>query len=120
MYSIGSPCLKTDVVIKVLEYTSTVSVDLNLSDHVPFPEPSYFVLKREEPLLSTHKESNVKISSSTVYFQNISRSNSGNYSMTVTNFAHVIDAESKEFGSFTSRFKVDVICELYEKKTTRA
>ena len=85
---------------------------VNLSDHnsnTIFPNPQYYALKKGKQLLTTPDDINITLSSYSVMFQNISRANSGNYSMTIRNYE--LDS-SKEVGTFTSMFEVDVLCEF--------
>lgn len=100
--------MKDGVLVKVQEHISNVSVDLS-QDHIVFPEPQYLALKKDTHLLTTHEDIEITLSSYTVLFQNISRSHSGNYSMTVSNYE--LNGIMK-VGTFTSNFIINILCEF--------
>lgn len=117
LYFVGPPVLEDKLLIKIPEYTTNISIDLGHKDYIPFPEPLYFALKKEAHFLSNHGGNTIiKLNSSMVHFQNISRSHSGNYSMIVTNYA--LPFFKMEVGTFTSNFEVDVLCKFYSMNTS--
>ena len=106
--------MKDHVSIKVQEHSTNVFV--NLIDHNSssiFPSPQYYALKKDRQQLTTPDDINITLSSYSIVFRNVSRANSGNYSMTIRNYE--LDS-SKEVGTFTSMFEVDVLCEFCSLK----
>ena len=101
--------MKCNVSIKILEHSTNVSINLNDQRNTVFPNPQYYALKKDRHLLATPDDINITLNSYSVLFQNLSRANSGNYSMTIQNYEL---GSSKEVGTFTSTFEVDVLCEF--------
>ena len=106
---IGPPILKTNISINIPENSTNVLIDLSDQHNIVFPNPQYYALKKDRHLLATPDDINITLSSYSVLFQNLSRASSGNYSMTIQNYE--LDL-SKEVGTFTSTFKVNVLCEF--------
>ena len=105
--------MKDNVSIKIPEHSTNVLVDLSNQHNTIFPDPQYYALKRDRQLLTTPDDVNITLNSCSVLFQNLSRANSGNYSMIIRNYE--LDS-SKEVGNSTSTFKVDVLCEFCQLK----
>ena len=96
--------------VKVLENTSNVTIDLQ-QELAAFPEPTLFSWNKDgQPLvadlLSTH---------SNVTFATVRRSDTGNYTITATNFVLPGSPGTDQVGNDTGSFYLDVICKYYEK-----
>ena len=101
--------MKDDISIKIPEHSTNVLIDLSDKDSTVFPEPQYYALKKDRHFLTNHDDINITLNSYSVLFQNLSRSHSGNYSMTIRNYELGL---FKEVGTFTSTFEIDVLCEF--------
>ena len=109
---VGPPKLKDGQALKIREHSENIFIDLSDDGHVPFPEPQYFALTRKGRHTIAQEDSNITFTSSSVLFPKLSRSHSGSYSLSITNF---MLNSLKEVGTFTSTFQVDVLCK-YESK----
>ena len=93
--------------VKILENTSNVTIDLQ-QELAAFPEPTLFSWNKDgQPLmadlLSTH---------SNVTFATARRSDTGNYTITATNFVLPGSPGTDQVGNDTGSFYLDVICKL--------
>ena len=91
--------------VKIQEGDLNVSIDL-LRELAAFPEPSDFEwLIGGQPLL---RQDGITTTYSSVTFGSVMRSDTGNYTVTVTNF--LIDNATQPVGSDTGSFYLDVLC----------
>ena len=101
--------MRDSLSLKIREGTVNVPIDFSDNNHTPFPEPQYFALSRHKQPWFAQDDDNITISSSALSFHNLSRSHSGNYTITVTNF--MLKA-SEQVGTSTSTLEVDVLCKF--------
>ena len=103
-YSIGPPNLRDQLHVKVEETQSEgITVDL-LQEPAPFPQPSSFVWSKDGlPLIGFDQ-----LTYSNVTFDTIKRTDAGNYTVLVRNFA--LGGSLEQVGSDTGSFSLDVLC----------
>lgn len=98
---IGPPLLKKNVVYKIIAGEKNVIVDFSL-DPPAFPPPKF---------LSWNKTGvYVTLKNSAISFDTITRKHSGTYSLTATNYH--LDDNTKEVGTDTGNFTLDVVCKF--------
>ena len=97
--------LRDDVVLKVRENGGRIPV--NISEGLAaFPEPTSQWSKDGRPLDGSRPE----LTYSTVTFDNVRRSDAGNYTAAATNFE--LDSTTEQVGNDTGSFYLDVLCKL--------
>ena len=102
---LGPPTLRSSVLLKVRESSGRIPV--NISEGLAaFPEPTFQWSKDGQPLSGSRPV----LTHDRVTFDNVMRSDAGNYSVVVTNY--VLNSTSKQVGSDTGSFFLDVLCTL--------
>ena len=89
----------------MVEGYADITVDL-LQDPAPFPEPRIFTWSKDGQLLLA----DISHTYSNMTFPSVRRNNTGNYTVSATNF--LLDNSSQELGSDTGSFYLDVLCKL--------
>ena len=98
--------MQDDFSVKIQEGDLNVPIDL-LRESAAFPEPSNFEwLKGGQPL----GQNRITTSYSSIIFASVMRSDTGNYTVTATNF--LLDKATQPIGSDMGSFSLDVICKL--------
>ena len=96
--------MRDNFLVKVEQGNINVPVDL-LQDQAAFPEPSNFVWLRDgQPL----RQSGLTIIYSSITFDSVMRTDSGNYTVSATNF--LLDNPTVPVGSDYGSFYLDVLC----------
>lgn len=115
LYSLsGPPLFKVNQTAKYKENTKHVQIDLGLTP-MPFPEPSTITLsfeKKEQRIITSRRSNDsIQFNGSLLLFDEITRDHAGIYFLTATNYR--LDNTSREVGTFTGKFTLDVICKWY-------
>lgn len=108
---VGAPQLISGLVHEVLEGTTT-SVDI-LSGPEAFPFPTDFQWRKDGMLISN--SSTVLLGFPSVTFLNVSRADSGDYSLDAINYH--LDNPSEEIGRGTGGFHLNVLCKCIYIRT---
>ena len=104
----GPPSLQDNFTVKVLENTSNVTIDL-LQGPDSFPEPTLFSWSKDgQPLMA-----DLLLTHSNVTFATVRRGDTGNYTITATNFVLPGSPGTDQVGNDTGSFYLDVICKLF-------
>ena len=101
---LGSPRLRKNLILRIQDGDTDVTVDLH-QDPTPFPEPTIFTWSKDGQLLSA----DYSLTNSKISFPSIVRTNTGNYTVSTTNFW--LDDSTQQVGSDTGNFYLDVLCE---------
>lgn len=109
---VGAPQLISGLVHEVLEGT-TASVDILSSDPEAFPFPTDFQWRKDGMLISN--SSTVLLGFPSVTFLNVSRPDSGDYSLDAINYH--LDNPSEEIGRGTGGFHLNVLCKCIYIRT---
>ena len=101
---LGPPTLRDDVVLKVRENGGRIPVNIS-EGSAAFPEPTLIQWSKDgQPLDGSRPE----LTYSTVTFDNVRRSDAGNYTAAATNFE--LDSTTEQVGNDTGSFYLDVLC----------
>ena len=104
-YGLGPPNLKDNFFVMIGENTENVLIDLR-QDPVAFPEPNMtdsFTWKKDgQPLTG------LAVTYSNVTFPTVRRTDTGNYTVSATNFGFGDSME--QVGTDTGSFYLDVLC----------
>ena len=101
----GPPKLHKNLIVRVVEGYANVTIDL-LQGPAPFPESSIFNWSKDgKPLLA-----DISQTYSNMTFPSVRRNNTGNYTVSATNF--LLDNSSRQLGSDTGSFYLDVLCKF--------
>ena len=103
-YIIGPPNLQDNLMLRIVENSLNVPVDLNQKP-LGFPEPTSFNWSKNGVELS-----DPTLTFSRITFPTVSRSSAGQYEVAATNF--VLDG-TQQIGSDVGSFILDVICKIY-------
>ena len=104
----GPPSLQDDFMVKILENTSNVTINLQ-QELVAFPEPTLFSWSKDgQPLMA-----DLVLTYSNVTFATVRRADTGNYTITATNFVLPGSPGTDQVGNDTGSFYLDVICKSY-------
>ena len=91
--------------LKVRE--SSRRIPVNISEGLAaFPEPTFQWNKDGQPLSGSRPV----LTYNSVTFDNVTRSDSGNYTVAVTNY--VLNSTTEQVGNNTGSFSLDVLCKL--------
>ena len=94
-----------NVLLKVRESIGRIPV--NISEGLAaFPEPTFQWSKDGQPLSGSRPF----LTYDSVTFDNVTRSDAGNYTVIVTNY--VLNSTTEQVGSDTGSFSLDVLCKL--------
>lgn len=93
-----------NILLKVEENNGRISVNLSEST-AAFPEPTFNWTKDGQPLTG------FDLTCSTLTFDNVKRIDSGQYTVSATNF--VINSTTEQVGNDTGSFYLDVLCKLH-------
>ena len=104
---IGSPKLHKNLIVRIVEGYANVTVDL-LQGPAPFPEPSSFKWSKDGLPLPNNLSQTSTYSS--VTFPSVRRNHAGSYTVSATNF--LLDNSSRQLGSDTGNYYLDVLCKL--------
>ena len=101
----GPPNLQDNFTVKILENSSNITVNLS-QDPAAFPEPTVFSWNKDRQPLRT----DLLPTYSNVIFDTVRRADTGNYTVTATNFVLPGSPEGNQVGNNTGGFHLDVIC----------
>ena len=102
---LGPPMLRDNVLLKVRENSGRIPV--NISEGLAaFPEPTSQWNKDGQPLSGSRPV----LTYDSVTFDNVMRSDAGNYTVVVTNY--VLSSTTEQVGSDSGSFSLDVLCKL--------
>ena len=105
-HTAGPPTLRANFSVKVVERDGNIPVDLGL-EPVAFPTPGVFQWSKDG--MNVNSNSEINYTYPTAIFQRlISRSDSGDYSLTATN--HRLDNAAVEVGTGRGNLMLDVLC----------
>ena len=111
-HTAGPATLRANFSVKVVESDGNIPVDLSL-EPVAFPTPGVFQWSKDG--MSVNLNSEINYTYPTAIFQRlISRSDSGDYSLTATN--HRLDNTTVEVGTGRGNFILDVLCKWLQNK----
>lgn len=87
-----------------------VMIDLRINP-LPFPEPSKITIKKNGQWIPVSRKYDgfTLINDSVLFFDEITKDHAGMYYLTATNYH--LDNSSREVGTFTGNFTLNVICE---------
>lgn len=106
IHNTGEPTLRDNLKMNIIEGTTNVSIDI--SDSYPaFPFPMIFQWQRNGINIASNT-STVTYGYPVVNFANVSRSDTGNYSLTATNF--LLDGSDEQLGNDSGSFNLNVLC----------
>ena len=98
------PRLQDDLMVKILENSQNVTIDLRQEPDA-FPEPTLFSWNKDgQPL------ADLLLTYSNVTFDTVTRTDTGNYTITATNFVLPGSPGANQVGNDTGSFYLDVIC----------
>ena len=95
--------LRDNFLVKVEENSGRIPVDLN-EDSAAFPQSDFTWTKDGLPLTGP------TLTYSSVTFTTVTRADTGNYTVSATNF--VLGSSTEQVGSDTGSFYLDVLCKL--------
>ena len=95
--------------VKLLEGDLNIPIDLR-QEPAAFPEPSDFEWLIGDQLAPLIRRNGIITSYSSVIFDSLMRSDSGNYTVNATNY--LLDNVTQPVGSDTGNFYLDVLCKL--------
>ena len=100
----GPSNLRDDFMVVLEENSENIPVDLR-QDPPAFPEPTMFTWYRNGVVLNGFDQTY-----SNLTFGTITRENAANYTVSATNF--VLNSATKQVGTDTGSFNLNVICKL--------
>ena len=101
-----APVLRDRFLVRIAENSLNIPVDLR-QEPVPFPESTSFLWYRNGQRLT---EADRPLTYSNVTFSTVRREDTGNYTVSATNF--VIGSNTEQVGNDTGNFYLDVICKF--------
>ena len=98
--------MQDDLLVRIEEGTETITIDI-YQEPAAFPEPSSFIWSKDgAPLTSLIQ------TYSSVTFTTFGRNDTGNYTVSATNF--LLDNLTNQVGNDTGSFLLDVICKFID------
>ena len=104
----GPPKLRKMFTVQIQEGDTNIIIDL-CQDPAPFPKPGIFNWSKDGQPLSD--DSITSLTFSNVTFLLVTRSISGNYTVSATNF--LLDNTSQQLGNDVGSFHLDVLCKYF-------
>ena len=104
MLYVGPPILQDLMMFRIMENSLNIPIDLS-QDPIPFPVPTSFNWTKDGASLN-----GLAVTYSNITFPVVSRNDSGRYQVSATNY--VLGSDTKQVGTDTGSFILDVICEI--------
>lgn len=102
---VGPPILRDNFLVRIQEGDLDVPIDLR-QEPAAFPEPNFEWLIGGQPLI---RQNGISTTYSSITFDSIVRTDSGNYTVNATNF--LLDNSNEPVGNDVGSFYLDVLCE---------
>ena len=100
----GPPTLRDNFLVRVEEDNGRVPVNLTMGT-AAFPEPTFSWTRDGLPLTGPG------LTYSSVTFDNVRRTDAGNYTVSATNF--ILNSTTEQVGNDMGSFYLDVLCKLH-------
>ena len=105
VFTVDPPNLQDNLILKIVQNSVNVPIDLS-QDPPPYPVPASFNWTNDgAPLMN-----GLAVTYSNITFPVVSRNDSGRYQVSATNY--VLGSDTKQVGTDTGSFILDVICEI--------